>query len=99
MVSVKSKSLSLIIASALIFSLFIVLTFETLHAGHEAHCHEENCPVCLVLQIIKNNVKKSDSPVCLNQFLHFIFKDLIISLFTLHFISLTPVTRKIKLTI
>ena len=37
-----------------LLSLFTALVFQTLHTGHEASCHEENCPVCLVLQIIHN---------------------------------------------
>lgn len=52
MVRTKSKLLSLITAPILIFSLFVVLSFESLHAGHEEHCHEENCPVCLVVTTI-----------------------------------------------
>ena len=42
-------------------SLFAVLTFEALHAGHEDHCHEENCTICLVLQVIHNTKKLSAS--------------------------------------
>ena len=99
MVSTKSKLLSLITAPILIFSLFVVLSFESLHVGHEEHCHEENCPVCLVLQIIKSNSSTSGSPDCLTSITHFVFANLIISLFITYFISLTPVTRKIKLTI
>ena len=99
MVSTKSKLLSLITTSTLIFSLFVVLSFESLHAGHEEHCHKENCPVCLVLQIIKSNSSTSGSPDCLTSITHFVFANLIISLFITYFISLTPVTRKIKLTI
>ncbi len=40
-------------------SLFSILAFETLHAGHEENCHEEECPICLVLQIIHNTEKIS----------------------------------------
>ena len=40
-------------------SLFAVLTFEVLHAGHEENCHEENCAICLVLQVIHNTKKIS----------------------------------------
>ena len=97
--STKSKLLSLITVPILIFSLFVVLSFESLHAGHKGHCHEENCPVCLVLQIIKSNSSTSGSPDCLTSITHFVFANLIISLFITYFISLTPVTRKIKLTI
>jgi hypothetical protein len=95
----KSKFLSPVSAFILILSLFTALSFESLHAGHEEHCHEENCPVCLVLQIIKSNSSTSGSPDCLTSITHFVFANLIISLFITYFISLTPVTRKIKLTI
>ena len=37
-------------------SIFAVIIFEANHKGHEEFCHEENCPICLVLQII-NNIK------------------------------------------
>jgi hypothetical protein len=95
----KSKFLSPVSAFILILSLFTALSFESLHAGHEEHCHEENCPVCLVLQIIKSNSSTSGNPVCLTSITHFVFANLIISLFITYFIFLTPVTKKIKLTI
>ena len=95
----ESKHLFRIFASVLILSLFTLITFEAIHNGHEQHCQEENCPVCLVLQIIKNNPKKNDAKTNSDIVLHFIFENLIISLFTLYFISLTPVTKKNKLTI
>ena len=55
----QKKVSSLLLAAALltILSLFSVLIFESLHAGHEEHCHEKGCPVCLVLQIIHNTNK------------------------------------------
>ena len=95
----KAKFLSSLSAFILILSLFTALTFEAFHAGHEEHCQEENCPVCLILQIIKSNTSTSDNPLCLNSNSHFIFENLKISLFISYFISLTPVTKKIKLTI
>ena len=48
----KSKFLSPVSAFILILSLSTALSFESLHAGHEEHCHEENCPVCLVVTTI-----------------------------------------------
>ena len=59
----------------------------------------EKCLVCLVLQIIKGNQKKLDGHTRLNSLFSFVFEDLIISLFIFHFISITPITKKIKLTI
>ena len=55
----NKKVFHLLRAAALFtaISLIAVLTFESLHAGHESNCQEENCPVCLVLQIIHNTNK------------------------------------------
>ena len=39
-------------AILVVFSLFAVIFFDSNHKGHEDHCHEENCPICLVLQVI-----------------------------------------------
>ena len=44
-------------AGILVFSLFIALNFEGFHKGHEVICNEENCPICLTLEIIKNTNK------------------------------------------
>jgi len=93
------KKISIISALLLIFSLFTVLMFESIHAGHQEHCNEENCLVCRVLQIIKGNQKKLDGHTRLNSLFSIVFEDLIISLFIFHFISITPITKKIKLTI
>jgi len=95
----KVKILFSITSFLLILSLFALVTFETIHAGHEENCHEENCPLCLVLQIIKSNIKNTGTSFILKNAFHFIFEDLLIGLFILHFISITPVTKKIKLTI
>ena len=38
----KTRALSLLLTIAI----FTSLTFEAFHTGHEAACHEENCPVC-----------------------------------------------------
>ena len=55
----NKKFFRLLHAAALFtaLSLFAVLTFEVFHEGYEANCQEENCPVCLVLQIIHNTNK------------------------------------------
>ncbi len=46
-----------ILASLIICSLFTAFTFEAFHTGHEAECHKDDCPVCIVLQIIHNSEK------------------------------------------
>lgn len=37
-----------------VFALLSALTFEAFHQGHEENCHEEDCAICLILQIIHN---------------------------------------------
>ena len=80
-------------------SLFAVLTFESLHAGHEEHCHEENCPICLVLQII-HNTNKITNTAALTSIEFSLFN--YINLFILSALLLAPATlvkQKIKLVI
>lgn len=50
------NKVSILRISCLLFilSLFTLTIFEACHAGHQEHCHEENCQICLVLQIIHN---------------------------------------------
>ena len=80
-------------------SLFAVLTFEVLHAGHEESCHEENCPICLVLQVIHNTKKISDpAPLAAIDFSTFNNITLFI-LSALFFAPATLVKQKVKLVI
>ncbi len=80
-------------------SLFAVIFFETLHAGHEEDCHEEDCPICLVLQIIHNTNKISHTaPQTSVEFSAFNY----INLFILSALFLAPATlvkQKVKLVI
>jgi len=80
-------------------SLFAALTFETLHAGHEEHCHDEDCPICLVLQVIHNTNKISDNASLTSvEFSFFNY----INLFILSALLLAPATlvkQKVKLVI
>ena len=82
-----------------ILSFFTALTFQTLHAGHDEHCHEENCPICLVLQIIHNNNKISEpTPLTSVEFSVFSY----INLFIISALLLAPATlvrQKVKLVI
>lgn len=80
-------------------SLFTVLFFEMLHAGHEEVCHEEDCPICLVLQIIHNTKKISGTaPLASVTFSFFSY----INVFILSALLLAPATlvkQKVKLVI
>lgn len=80
-------------------SLFALLAFESFHAGHEECCHEENCPVCLVLQVIHNINKLTDTtPLTSVEFSAFSY----INLFILSALLLAPTTlvkQKVKLVI
>ena len=80
-------------------TLFALLAFESFHAGHEEHCHEEDCPVCLVLQIIHNTNKISRTvPQTSIEFSTFNY----INLFILSALLLAPATlvkQKVKLVI
>ncbi len=82
-----------------VLSLFAVLTFDAYHIGHEEHCHEENCPVCLVLQIIHNTNKIPDTgPLTSVEFSLYSY----INLFILSALLLAPATlveQKVKLVI
>ncbi len=40
----------------LIFTIFSV-TLAAKEAGHESFCTEDNCPICLVIQLVKTNLK------------------------------------------
>jgi hypothetical protein len=80
-------------------SLFAVLTFEALHAGHEENCHEENCAICLVLQVIHNTKKVSASvPLASVDFSIFNYINLFI-FSALFFAPATLVKQKVKLVI
>lgn len=97
----NNKFFRLLRAAALLtaLSLFAAFFFETLHAGHEEHCHEEDCPVCLVLQVIHNTNKLTNTkPPALVDFSFFNF----INLFILSALLLAPATlvkQKVKLVI
>ena len=82
-----------------VLSLFAVLFFETLHAGHEGDCHEEDCPICLVLQVIHNTNKISDTaPLTSVEFSAFSYINFII-LSALFLAPATLVKQKVKLVI
>ncbi len=87
------------IAVCLILALFSALTFEALHNGHEAFCHEEDCPVCIVLQIIRANKKTSPAAHAeAAEFISFFYINIII-LSAMAFVPATLVKQKVKLVI
>ena len=97
----KSKSGKLLCLAAVLtaFSLFSIILFESNHKGHEAICHEENCPICLVLQII-NNTKEffEDGHITSAEILSF-FSINIIIISAMILAPATLVQQKVKLVI
>jgi len=96
----KTKNtLITLFAFILLFAFFAAVTFETLHIGHEEHCHEESCPVCLLLQIIHCTFRS----VKLIRFFPEAFSAChclsIVTLFSSIFLLTTLVSQKIKLVI
>ena len=88
-----------LLASLLIFSLFAALTFEAFHAGHEEHCHDEDCAICLVLQIIHNTNKiGKSSDIVTGEFIFFHFFNIVI-FSALLLAPTTLVKQKVKLVI
>ena len=89
----------LVIALILIIPLFSAVLFESLHAGHEGHCHEENCSVCFVLQVI-HNTKKASCSENFKLIASFAFQNINLLIFSA-FIIIPPtlVSQKIKLVI
>ena len=82
-----------------IISLFAAITFEAFHTGHEEICHQENCPVCLVLQIIHstNKIGKSLATATAVHTAFFYINILILS--ALLIAPATLVKQKVKLVI
>ena len=80
-------------------SLFAVITFETLHAGHEEICHEEDCAICLVLQIIHSTNKIGNKAAAkASEFINFYYISILI-LSALLPVPATLVKQKVKLVI
>ncbi len=94
----KRKSFSFI-AIILSLSIFSAIVFEAIHAEHEHHCHDEDCAICILLQILHNTNKFSGvtayTPV---ESLAFFFINIII-LSALLLAPATLVSQKIKLVI
>ena len=86
-------------ACIIFLSLLSLIIFECIHAGHENFCNEDDCPICLVLQVIhsaKNScITNTNSSII---YIPFIFINLII-FSTPFFIPATLVKQKVKLVI
>lgn len=88
-----------IISFLFVFALLSALTFEALHHGHQEHCHDEDCAICLVLQIIhttktiSTKVPKASVEFIFNCYSYFL-------IFSASFIvHRTLVSQKVKLVI
>ena len=86
-------------ACIIFLSLLSLTIFECIHAGHENFCNEDDCPICLVLQVIHNTNKISHTaPKTSVEFSAFNY----INLFILSALFLAPATlvkQKVKLVI
>ncbi len=82
-----------------VISLFAVLSFEAFHTGHEAACHEEDCPICLVLQIIHSTKKIGKSTITATVVHTAFFYINILILSALLIAPATLVKQKVKLVI
>ena len=95
----NKKRLLSITAIILAFSFFAAFNFEASHAGHESTCHEEDCPICLVLQIIRSIDKISSSNSTLpSEFINFSYINILI-FSALLLAPSTLVKQKVKLVI
>ena len=97
--TMNKKSTLACLAAVIIFSLFSALAFEAVHAGHENCCHDEDCTVCLVLQIIRANKKTSPAAHAVPaEFISFFYINIIV-LSAMLFVPATLVKQKVKLVI
>ena len=98
----NNKKLFCLLRAAALFtalSLFGLLTFETLHVGHQESCHEEDCAICLILQVIHSTKKIVDTtPLTSIEFSAFSYINLFV-LSALLFAPATLVKQKVKLVI
>ncbi len=89
------RTVLILIMIAIISAIF----FETIHSEHEIDCHEDNCPVCLILQIIHNTQKTSvPTQAASFDFLSFFYINFVI-LSAVLLVPATLVKQKIKLVI
>lgn len=83
----------------LMTAVFSAIVFETIHSEHEIECNEDNCAICLVLQIIHNTQKTSAlAQVASSEYISFFYINILI-LSAVLLIPATLVKQKIKLVI
>ena len=94
-----SKTYSLI-AVLLVLALFSTLLFEVLHADHASnHCEDENCPVCMLLQIVHSSFRFFGFSSTVSKAVLSVFALISILISSIYIFSITPITQKTKLTI
>ena len=82
------------VALLIVISLFTTVAFEGIHAGHQDFCQEDDCAICLVLQIIHNTKKlTTDAPLTLVEFTAFYYINILL------LAPATLVKQKVKLVI
>ncbi|MCR4954439.1 MAG: hypothetical protein K6A43_10230 [Treponema sp.] len=94
--SLKTLRITALIAA---LSLLFLISFESFHTGHQETCHNEDCPICLVLQIIQNTNKffcDSNTTFPVNSSFFYIN---IFIFSVLLFVPATLVSQKVKLVI
>ncbi|MBR5934312.1 MAG: hypothetical protein IK002_10025 [Treponema sp.] len=81
-----------------ILSILSAIAFEISHAGHENHCHEDNCPVCIVLEIIHSS-KKINPVQTFSVSITKVFYIVEFILSSILFLHFTLVSQKVKISI
>ena len=88
----------LLFATAIIafIALISAMLFEPLHAGHD--CHEEDCPVCAVLQAVRTELRSFYSVLAEENTGFVLFYNYVLCLATGLFFALeTLIAKKVKL--
>ena len=89
-----------IIAVFLVCALISTLFFEVSHADHDSvHCEEENCPVCMIMQIVHGSFRFFDFSIEISKPVSIAFTLISILITSIYILSITPITQKTKLTI
>ena len=98
-ITIRTSKILKISSFILIISLFTSLLFQSLHADHETNCNHENCPICLVLQIIKTTNNFTGDNTTTSVVLIYL---ILFTISTFSIIRLTPstlITQKVKILI
>ncbi|MCR4940182.1 MAG: hypothetical protein K5930_08780 [Treponemataceae bacterium] len=95
----SERALVALCAMAILLSFAAAVNFEAVHAGHEEHCHVDDCPLCLLLRIIHCTFRTIfflpsfpgafSAGLCLS----------LVTFFSFSFVTPTLVSQKIKLVI